>query len=98
MHFFSMSPQEVRVLSNALNERFRGASFYWRPLSEQCGDRNQCKKQEEFYLIQHAGVTLHIGIEQPCLACVAHIVGLYTILRASTISHNVIGRTVLPFN
>ena len=37
----------------------------------------QCKKQEEFYLIQHAGVSLHMGREHPCAARAA---GLYTVL------------------
>jgi hypothetical protein len=48
------------------------------------------QKQEEFYLIQHAGVTLHVGREP---LRTAHLVSLYTVLRA-TIRHNVIGRTV----
>jgi hypothetical protein len=53
------------------------------------------QKQEQFYLIQYAGATLHIGREWPCAAYPA---SLYTILRATTIKHNMIGRTVWLLN
>ena len=50
--------------------------------------------QEEFYLIQHAGVTPHMGRDDMQLALLA----FYTVLRAADIRHNVIGRTVLHLN
>ena len=51
----------------------------------------EMQKQEEFYLTQHAGVTLHMGREWPHAV---HLVGLYTVLRATAIRHNVTGKSV----
>ena len=52
IHCPSVSPQEVRFPANAPNVRLKGVLTYPRdPLSGPHGDGNQCKKQEDFYLL-----------------------------------------------